>query len=449
MSSLNHYRRVATGFLFGLLCVAATPGVAKPFTLAPNTKVEITIVNWNPTKAEYQRWDALGGTFVVSPDNTLSLPLVGSIDVDDRSGDDIAGEIAAAIKEKVGLLNTPEVTVEVVEYPPIYVVGAVNQPGQYQYRPGLTVLQALAISGGQYRAAETAGRDVVSLAGELEIVRADELRLVGRVARLEAEFTGAPEITFPPELVTNANRSLVEEVEKLETIIFNARVNETGRQLATLSELSDLYEQELSTLNARADAGDHSVALAQKQLDGVTELYQKGVATLSRQADLERVVAELQVERLADDTEMMKVRQNKSENKRQELNVQDQRQTGLAIELRDARAELDRLKSRKVTIESLLVDASGGASPVDTSEEAELRFQVVRQVSGEPVSQDATESTFLVPGDVLKVEPGARPSRTGPASIISGTPPKKSGDPSSSGPVPLPAPKPDQPARSS
>ncbi|WP_436640337.1 SLBB domain-containing protein [Microbaculum sp. FT89] len=437
-------RQAVIAALFGVLLAAnVSPGVAASFKLAPNTKVQVTIVQWNPSKAEYQRWDALGGTFVVSPDMTLALPILGSVDVTDRSGADIAGHIALALKEKVGLLSAPEVTVEVVEYPPIYVVGAVNQPGEYAYRPGLTVLQALALSGGRYRTAEPGGKDVLSLAGELDILRADELRLIGRIARLDAELAETAEITFPPQLTANPNRSLVEQIVNIETLIFSARENETDRQLATLSELNDLYDQELSTLQARAEAGDRSVALAQKQLDGVTELYRKGVSTLSRQADLERVVAGLQVERLVDDTEMMKVRQNKSENRRQELNVQDQRKTNLSLELRDARAELDRVKSRQFTVESLLMEVSGGAAPVETSAEAELVYAIVRHEAGEPVARQASESTYLEPGDVVKVEPAGRPSETEPGSLLSGAPSTgtRSGQ-TSGGPVPLPKPRP-------
>jgi polysaccharide export outer membrane protein len=444
MSSLFRNPVAAVVGLVGLLCVlTASPGSADPFKLAPNTKVQVTIIQWNPSKADYQRWDALGGTFVVSPDYTLSLPILGSVDVTNQSSVDIADRIALALKEKIGLLNAPEVTVEIAEYPPVYVVGLVNQPGEYQYRPGLTVLQALALSGGRYRSVEPGGKDLLSLTGDLEIIRSDELRLIGRIARLEAEFTGANEITFPAKLTGSANQSLVEEIVKLEKLVFAARVKETDRQLVTLSELRNLFEQELDTLQARAAAGDHSITLAEKQLAGVTELYRKGISTLSRQADLERVVADLQVDRLVDDTEMMKVRQSMSENRRNELSVEDQRRTNLAIDLRDARAELDRLKSRRITVESLLMEASGGAAPVETGEEAALAFEIVRHENGEVVPLDAFESTFLAPGDVLKVEPAGRPTHTAPSMMMSRTP---SGDGSSTQArehtVPLPVAKP-------
>ncbi len=303
------------------------------------------------------------------------------------------------------------------------------------------MLQALALGGGRYRTAEPGGKDLLTLSGDLEIMRADKLRLIGRIARLEAEFTGAEEITYPAELTASPNQSLVEEIVDLEKLVFAARVNETGRQLVTLSELRDLYDQELDTLKSRAAAGDHSIVLAEKQLAGVTELYNKGISTLSRQADLERVVADLQVERLVDDTEMMKVRQSMSENRRNELSVEDQRRTELAIELRDARAELDRLRSRQITVESLLMQASVVATSVEMGDEAALVFEIVLNENGEIVPRVASESTFLVPGDVLKVDPAGRPGHTTPGTIMSGdTPPGQALEHT----VPLPTAKPPQ-----
>jgi len=431
---------VLTGLLAG-------PGVlhasVEPGNLAPNTKVEIKIVHWNPAQAEYQRWDALGGTFVVSPNRTVSLPILGSVNVSGRSSADLAGEIASSLQTKIGLLSPPEVTVEVVEYPPIYVVGLVSQPGQYPYQPGMTVLQALAVAGGRYRTDKPGGNDTLTLTGELEIIRAEKLRQLGRIARLDAEFGGADAIMFPPAFRTDPNKALVEDIIQLETLVFETSRKEKQRQVASLSELRDLYDEELSTLRAWAEAGDLSIRLAQKQLDGVNELFQKGVTTLARQADLERAVSELRADRLGVDTEMMRVLQSKGENKRNELSLVDRRQTNIAVELRDARAEFDRLRSREFTIESLLMEASGGAVNVETSDAAALVFEIVRNEPDGPVRYVATEDDLLQPADVLKVDPEGRPSLSEPNLSLSFP---STGD-SSSGRtrprvVPIPKPRP-------
>ena len=66
----------------------------------------------------------------------------------------------------------PDATLQVVEYPPIFVAGAVATPGQYAFRPGMTVLQAVAIGGGQYRGdSHAAPNDTIKLQSDLLGVR--------------------------------------------------------------------------------------------------------------------------------------------------------------------------------------------------------------------------------------------------------------------------------------
>ena len=51
---------------------------------------------------------------------------------------------------------TPSVAVEVSEFRPIFILGEVSKPGQYPYRPGMTLLSAVSVAGGfTYRAVES------------------------------------------------------------------------------------------------------------------------------------------------------------------------------------------------------------------------------------------------------------------------------------------------------
>ena len=43
----------------------------------------------------------------------------------------------------MALSRRPETSVQIVEYRPVYILGDVERPGEYPYRPGLTALQAL------------------------------------------------------------------------------------------------------------------------------------------------------------------------------------------------------------------------------------------------------------------------------------------------------------------
>ena len=54
-------------------------------------------------------------------------------------------------------VRAANVSVEVLNFRPFYIVGEVRQPGSYQFVPGMTVLNAVALGGGYtYRARESA-----------------------------------------------------------------------------------------------------------------------------------------------------------------------------------------------------------------------------------------------------------------------------------------------------
>jgi polysaccharide biosynthesis/export protein len=75
----------------------------------------------------------------------------------DAAGDialQLDGAVAAALS-KAKLYRNPSVSTEVIAYRPIFVLGEVSRPGQYPYQPGMTVVTAVAVSGGfTYRAVQ-------------------------------------------------------------------------------------------------------------------------------------------------------------------------------------------------------------------------------------------------------------------------------------------------------
>jgi polysaccharide export outer membrane protein len=89
----------------------------------------------------------LNQTQTVGPDGSVSLQLIGSVQVVDRTIEDITSEVTRRYAKE---LVQPQVTVAVKEYSglKVYVGGEVNQPGIQSYRGGLTALQAVVAAGG-------------------------------------------------------------------------------------------------------------------------------------------------------------------------------------------------------------------------------------------------------------------------------------------------------------
>ena len=121
---------------------------------------------------------------------------------------DLPRRLPSGFRQKIGLVEKPEATVEIIEYPPIYVVGDVTTPGEYRFRDGLTALQALALGGGVFRSPAVRGRsnDEIKLAGELQEIGTDIVRKTAKIARLEAEMSGATDIQFPTVTADGAER---------------------------------------------------------------------------------------------------------------------------------------------------------------------------------------------------------------------------------------------------
>jgi len=110
----------------------------QPYRLQPSDVLEL----------EYEYTPEYNQTVTVGPDGTVTLKLVGSVKVEGLSLD----EATSAIKAKASVpLNHPELSLTLKEFvkPHFTIYGEVQKPGVYDMHGGVTVLQAIAISGGQ------------------------------------------------------------------------------------------------------------------------------------------------------------------------------------------------------------------------------------------------------------------------------------------------------------
>lgn len=126
----------------GAFPVGAGEQAATEPLLAPGERLRVT------TYGE----PGLTGEFTIGAGGDLAFPLVGTIQAAGKTPAALGTELTAALVNSNYLL-TPHVTVEVLAYRPIYVLGEVNQPGEFPFQPGMTALAAVARAQGfTYRA---------------------------------------------------------------------------------------------------------------------------------------------------------------------------------------------------------------------------------------------------------------------------------------------------------
>jgi protein involved in polysaccharide export with SLBB domain len=97
--------------------------------------------------------DAMNAEYTVGDSGFLSLPLIQGVPVSGLTLREVEQAIAAKLSQQQ-ILREPVVNVQTIALRPFYILGEVRNPGEYPYRPGMTVQSAVATAGGfTYRAA--------------------------------------------------------------------------------------------------------------------------------------------------------------------------------------------------------------------------------------------------------------------------------------------------------
>ncbi|MBX3455227.1 HlyD family type I secretion periplasmic adaptor subunit [Ferrovibrio sp.] len=117
----------------------------------------------------------------------------------------------------------------------------------------------------------------------------DTLRI--QEARLRAERDGLPAVQFPPELLANADNSIVAEAIRGETQLFNARRVAQEAQISVLRQQILQLNEQSRGLAAQSQALERQMQLVNEELSGTRELYERGYAPKTRVLALERAMA--------------------------------------------------------------------------------------------------------------------------------------------------------------
>jgi polysaccharide export outer membrane protein len=260
----------------------------------------------------------------------------------------------------------------------------------------------LALSGGEWRGTLASGKNEIGLVGELRGLDVQILRSMAMIARLRAEASGAETIEFP-SIPPGAESNLAQDIFSQEKTIFTTRAKELARQTKSLSDLQELFTAEIGALEQKTATADEGIAAAERDLNAVKGLVSKGFAVMSRQSELERVVASYRGERLDQITAIMRARQNLAEAKRNMEGIEDKRQTEVASAIQAEQANLEQLRLKRDVSQKLLLDTLSSSSPTASSEAATISYAITRSQDGQKVTVPAAESTSLMPGDVVKV----------------------------------------------
>jgi polysaccharide export outer membrane protein len=109
----------------------------KPYQVRPGDVIRVFV--WKEPE--------LSGSIPVRPDGKVTMPLIGDVDVWNRSPESIGEEIANRLRRFV---EEPEVTVAIEQATSsrVFIIGQVQKPGVYALTTQTSVVQAIALAGG-------------------------------------------------------------------------------------------------------------------------------------------------------------------------------------------------------------------------------------------------------------------------------------------------------------
>ena len=373
---------------------------------------------------------------VVNDRGALQAPLLGAVDVGGLTMSEAVDRLRLAYIAG-DLLVDPKIDLSVAAYRPIYVLGDVRKPGLIDYRPLLTVEQAVGLAGGlstQTVSGEEQLLAEAALRGELRVIDADLAREAAVIARLRAQVmeAGAEEPAEKPaekpaealagtsaeipgggalsyEDVPSAVRAYVSAAAfavyaEGEAQLLRLEQRSAGQEKALLVSEIAAREQEIALLSERATNQTAQIALRGAELERVRSLVERGLQRSNDLPRLEREMSEAEGRVLDIARQQAEVRAEIAQLRREQSRVVETRGQTALQQLQEHLVAVDKLLARRASVEERVFLAAGWESERSrTAFSIETSYTVRRGRGAAMRTLSAERIAELAPGDVLLV----------------------------------------------
>ena len=354
----------------------------------------------------------------IGVDGEIALPLVGQIKVKGRSIAEARAEITRGLSNKVYRVNTvdgheisklilPEdIVVTAVEYRPIYVNGDVSRPGEYPFRPSMTVRHAITLAAGydlvQFRLANPFLQaadfrsQYESLSAELATQQARIWRLRKELGEQSAGYAGK-KVQISAEL---SQRLIQAETEQL-----NARTADREQDKGNLQDQINKASLQLSILAQKKKHDEEGNKADMDDFQKVKELFQRGMTPITRLSEARRAALLSADQLLQTIVEMSNIERQRGDYARQLVKIDSQVRIDAWRELQDANLRVAQITAQLTTTGEKLLHTGRLQSQLARGMDGRPEITVYRHdENGDGLERiTANEDFELAPGDVVEV----------------------------------------------
>mgnify|MGYP002333015464 CR=1 FL=1 len=347
--------------------------------------------------------------FTVGRDGMVQLPFIGGMPVAAISVGDARKLIRHTYVERE-IFVSPAVELSIASFRPVFVLGDVRDPGNYDFQPFLTAEQAVGLAGGAAISANNEEARVLerrNLEGTLSSLEYDLALLAAQYARVQARLKGEDSVRWanvPQDVRPGVNRELFDEHKINEDQIITLEIGDTTARRLLLGEAVSEAEERISLLNQREDVLAQALEVTRSELARIEDLVAR---ELVPKADVnvrvlavtraEDILLELREERSAARVQLATLRGQLSQ-------FDAEREKTLVSESQRYWSDIKKLLSTRASLEDrlgLLRQWMSAARGLESS--LLIEFQVRRREAEGVKNLILQPFDELVPGDLLVV----------------------------------------------
>jgi exopolysaccharide production protein ExoF len=381
-------------------------GIGDRLKIAFYERVDVEEDKWGRASSalrSIQQRPELSGEYMVQEDGTISVPLLGTIPVANRSAQQVHAAMVESFQQFLG--REGMVNVMLIERSPIYVLGPVKNPGSFKYVPGATVLHAIAVAGGLDRGTSDpwqkveAVREIQKRSGAAGAL----MKLIARATVLKAERDGTtPKIPLRlMELVgaTEATSLVNEQSDRRKTVALARKNRERAILTAVESAKQDLL------IYSRTGSLDELIKLRRERVDSIRPLVDRNVVSKAILSQVQSELSDAEQRRQDAINQSGMAKQRLASLEAEGLRVQAEIENDLAVEVEAVERQIADNERELNASEGVLSSLPATRATFAPSKEAANRvtYQIVRQTATGPVSIPSSGMTLLQPGDLVNI----------------------------------------------
>lgn len=376
--------------------VVAAAQDAQAYKVGPGDTLAITVAGQ----------EALSGKFSIGPDGSINYPPLGDLRVAKLTPGEIADRIGQGLSQYLQTGSGVRVAIE--EYAPVFVIGDVDRPGQYQYRPGMIALELVAVGGGMRRTqftSETGTLQMIQTEQDYADLKLQQFSLQVRKARIAAEMADTEFSYAVPDHDGLLDRPAMQRAIDAETTLFRTRRDVLQSQEKALMDQRASYDSEITALEQSIKLYDEEMALIAEDVAATRTLADQKLVVQSRLREVQRSYSAAQRDELEHRSFLARARQNQLDIVQRLVELHSRRADENASALRDIDLDLSRNEQKLASLISTLTElkrqADNSAAAVTT---ITASYTITRVVNGQHQQIVADEQAAIEPGDILRID---------------------------------------------